>query len=152
MGSTLETITFERLAASSVPVRTPADDESRERRHWIVRLAGDVRPEWNQEQSSVTLTRAAAAAVAAARSRRGLAPLPLHGPFVNLSPMGSRHIVVSVETVRLESDDAHEYLVAGAAALQALDREAPIEEIQGIPRSFWSHLLAKPAAFPIGED
>jgi hypothetical protein len=62
-------------------------------------------------------------------------------PIVQVLNVDELHVVISIETIRLEEDDAHAYLVAASAALRCLDEAAPIDDIQGIPRRFWRMMI-----------
>jgi hypothetical protein len=138
-------VLIEQLAGYSTPLRIPIDgDNRREQRNWIVRHAR-VPVGFNPDAESVWLSKEAALAIANARAARGLPVQDLepHVPLVSLMLVDDRHLVVTVTTIRLEDDEAHEYLVAASAALSVLDKRAPIEDIQGIPRRFWRFLLGE---------
>lgn len=144
MTSTMDSVLMERLAGSSAPTRIPVPGErQREQRSWVVRLVRDLPSEWMPEHASVRLNKKAESAVVAARTVRGLSATLEVIPVVRVAVVDERHVIVSITTVRLEEDDAHDYLVAASAALAALDVELPLDDIQGIPRRFWRVLIGE---------
>lgn len=136
-----------RLAAYSTPIGlSVSPEEHREQRNWVVRFSADLTDTWNADEAAARLTEKAAAEVHAAREGRGLPPdARRHAPVVRLLPVDSRHLVVTIVTIKQEDDDAHAYLVAASAALLALDQMNAIDDIQGYPRRFWEILIG-PAA------
>lgn len=136
----MDAMIIEQFVAHCTPSRLPVPgEEDREHRNWIVRLAADLPEQWNSEDASVILTKAAVSAVRDAREARGLqvGDQDPHTPIARALSLDARHVVVIVTTIKLEEDDAHEYLVAASAALRALEAINPIDDIQGIPRRFW---------------
>lgn len=138
MSASVETIT-----AYAVPSRAPSSNASMDRRSWILRFRAPIAHSLDLDGTSLALTDAAVSAVCEARKVRslGLDAELAHAPVVRIVALAERHAVMSVETVRLESDEAHEYLVAAVAALGAIEKIAAVEDIQGIPRQFWRHLI-----------
>jgi hypothetical protein len=136
---------IEQIAAYSVPNRLPIEnDEQREQRNWAIRLVEDLPDEWDAESESARLSEAARSAVAAAQAARGLPVSNVtNQPTVRVMLVDGRHLIARIETIKLENDDAHAYLVAASAALIALNSTTPIEEIQGIPRRFWRIVLGQ---------
>jgi hypothetical protein len=133
---------IEQLTALLAPNALPVDVEGMEQRLWIVRVAHQLSDDWRPAEVAVLLSNEAASVVAKARSLRRLPQrCDAHLPIVRISVIGARHLVMSVVTIKLKKDDAHEYLAAASAALVLLDREVPIEDIQGIPRHFWRMIL-----------
>lgn len=142
----MERISIEQLTAYSAPTRLPiAGDDRRDQRNWIVRHAEDLPGGFEPDEEAALLSREAAPAVAKARADRGLSIQDIgpHFPMVSLVPVDERHLMVSVTTIKLDEDEAHEYLVAASAALSSLDKRVPIEDIQGIPRRFWRLLVGE---------
>lgn len=134
---------MEQLAGLSLPNPLPVqDDDAREQRNWIIRLKTDL-SEVAADDKSALLSKEAIAAVRKARLARGIptAEVDALAPSVRVLRIDARHVIVNIVTVRLAHDQAHEFLVAASAALVVLDREVPVEEIQGIPRRFWSLLI-----------
>jgi len=131
------------LIAHSTPVRLPASSAPhRDERFWVVRLANDVSDAWNTNEAAARLTEKAVDSVNSAREATGLArDAPGDAPVVRLVPISSRHLVISIVTVRLEDDAANAYLVAASAALVALDEMNAVEDIQGLPRVCWRELI-----------
>jgi len=137
----MDTVAIERLTAHSAPARLPVEGEdAREQRNWAIRLASGLPEGWNPNEMSAHVSREAAGAVRAARTARGLAvdDDDLNVVTARVLPLDERHVIVNISTIRLEEDDVHAWLVAASAALTALDRYVPIDDIQGIPRRFWS--------------
>jgi len=95
------------------------------------------------EQASDQLSKKAESTVVSARTARGLPATVDVIPIVRVIVVDERHLIVNVCTVRLEEDDAHDYLVAASSALAALDMEIPLDDIQGIPRRFWRALIGE---------
>ena len=142
MTSTIDSVLIEQLAAYSTPSRLPvAGDPMREQRSWVVRLVRDIPQNWMAEHASDRLSKTAESAVVAARTARGLSATVDVIPIVRVVVVDERHVIVNVSTVKLEEDDAHDYLVAASGALAALDVELPLDDIQGIPRRFWRVLI-----------
>lgn len=142
MGCTL----VEKIAAHATPARMPAEgDDRREQRNWVVRVSDELPDGWTPERGSVVLTQEADSAVRAARAARGLGAedSDAYRAIVRLMLIDARHLVVNVNTIKLEEDDSHAYLVAASAALRALDSEVAIEEIQGIPRRYWRAVIGE---------
>lgn len=136
----MDAMVIEQIVAHCTPSRLPVPgEEGREHRIWIVRLAADLPERWNPEDVSAVLTEAAASAVRDAREARGLQvdDQDSHTPVARVLYLDALHVIVNVTTIKLEEDDAHEYLVAASAALRALEATNPIDDIQGIPRRFW---------------
>jgi len=135
---------MERLAAYSTPSRLPvAGDPTREQRSWVVRLVRELPQNWMAEQASDRLSKKAVSAVLAARAARGQSATSDVIPSVLVVVVDERHMIVNISTVKLEEDDAHDYLVAASGALSALDVELPLDDIQGIPRRFWRVLIGE---------
>lgn len=86
------------------------------------------------------LNREISAAIAKARDERAL-PIEAGDPFAELAWVDELHIVLTITSVRLENDEAHEYLIAASAALTALHTAWPIDDIQGIPIRYWRLLI-----------
>ena len=144
MTSTIDSVLIERLAAHATPSRLPvAGDPKREQRSWVVRLVRDLPRNWNAEQASDRLSKDAESAVVAARTVRGMSAAVDVIPIVRVVVVDERHVIVNVSTVRLEEDNAHDYLVAASGALAALDVELPVDDIQGIPRRFWRVVIGE---------
>lgn len=144
MTSTIDSVVMERLAAHSTPSRLPVTgDPKREQRSWVVRLVRDLPRNWSAERVSGRLGKDAESAVVAARAVRGMSAPVDAIPIVRLVVVDERHVIVNVSTVRLEEDDAHDYLVAASGALAALDMELPLDDIQGIPRRFWRVVIGE---------
>jgi hypothetical protein len=144
MTSTMDLVLMERLAAYSTPSRLPVEGYlKREQRSWVVRLVRDLPQNWMAEQASDRLSKEAEIAVVTARTMRGLSATVDVIPSVRVVVMDERHVIVIVSTVKLEEDDAHDYLVAASGALVALDVELPLDDIQGIPRRFWRVLIGE---------
>lgn len=136
-------MSIEQLTAFATPNPLPVHlSEHLEQRNWVVRLAVDSAEAWCLDEAASLLTATATAAVRAARDARGLATAgSTYTPVVRLIRIDRRHVVVSIMTAKLEDHDAHAYLVAASAALSALDELSAIDDIQGLPRRFWTSLV-----------
>ena len=130
-----------RIAASSMPGRIAVDeDPSLEARYWILRFARI--PEKRLDELTIVVQRAARGAVCAAREERRLDPAAAAGRVeVSLHLVDQTHLIIEVVTTCLERDDAHAWLVAASAAIDAIDQTSDVEELQGFPRPYWPLLL-----------
>jgi hypothetical protein len=139
----MDTTAIERVAANAAPGRLPVEgDPSAEERHWAVRLTADLPPGTNTVRLAEAATKAASEAVSEARLTRGLDPATEEGRIsLRVHSVDTRHLIVSIRTVRLERDDAHAWLVAASAALRSLHEMTAIDDIQGLPRIFWRVLV-----------
>jgi hypothetical protein len=135
-------IAMEWITAHSTPSRLPvADDPKREQRNWVVRLEEALPRNYAVEQVSDRLSTEAVSAVASARTARGMPGTGDVIPIVRVIVVDERHVIENISTVKLEQDDAHDYLVAASAALAALDSRLRVDDIQGIPRRFWRAMI-----------
>jgi hypothetical protein len=138
----------EQAAAFALPLAVPVPgDDTREQRNWAVRFSEELPPGWNSERVGSIANRAAEVAVEHACVERGIHDLDAraHRPAVRLVAVDERHVLVNVTTLRVAADRADTCLVAAGAALRALEAEAAIADLQGIPRSAWRLLLGDPS-------
>ena len=134
---------IERVAANAAPGRLSVEgDPSAEERHWAVRLTADLPAGTSLEQLASAANEAASEAVREARITRGLRPGMEEGRVVvHVHSVDARHLIVSIQTVRHERDDAHAWLVAAGASLRSLHAMTSVDDIQSLPRIFWRVLV-----------
>jgi hypothetical protein len=127
------------VVSNLTPRRIPVHgDPGMERMHWALRFASHLPEPLDEDAINSTLTRAAKEAVRAAFDGRGLAPSPAQArTSVVFRRVDRGHAVLVVETIAFEQDVAHAWLAGASAALSALNRLFPIEDVQGTPRRFW---------------
>jgi hypothetical protein len=134
---------FEHLTAQATPGRVAvpgrADEEQRD---WVVRLTTEIPRHWDMGSMRRTLVARATTAVQQACLERGLVDVDRLAKIdVELILIDEKHLVVSVRTIALEKDEVHAWLVAGSAALRALEEVVPLDDLQGLPRRLWRLVL-----------
>lgn len=95
----------------------------------------------NFDAISETLTVEAQSAVQKALAMRELPLESVKVAKIRVFEIDALHVVVAVETTRMEDDVAYAYLVAASAALHRLEQWEMIDDLQGIPRNYWYQLL-----------
>ncbi|MFO0550972.1 MAG: hypothetical protein U0271_21455 [Polyangiaceae bacterium] len=127
--------------AVPMPVRNGIDE--RDERNWFVRVKSPLPARWDRERVSALVAGEAVAAVHAACVERGFSVevAQLHLPRIELVRVDVSHLLLRIATPRLAEDVAHAYLIAGSHALRALEKLVELDDIQGIPRRYWRHLI-----------
>ena len=132
----------EQLTAFSSPMILPlVEDPSKGQQNWVVRLMLDL-PDNAIEEISTNLEAAARTAILNAHRESGAEDESVEPQIsIKLGQIDQRHLVIGITTLRRDTTAVHSWLLSASAAMSALEKQFPIDDIQGIPRRFWTLLL-----------
>lgn len=124
------------LVGEAYPVAVAVD--GRLRRNWVARTVGPVPDEEALAQLHRKLEQHTNTSITAAyASSTPPQDLARARPSIRLLRLDDRHVIVRVEFAEADKSVGDAAAIAQWGVLQTLDRELPIEELQGIPADYW---------------